>query len=153
MPHIHELYDFTITAYIVFDDRVLLVHHPKYGKWIPVGGHIELNEDPEEALQREIAEETGLDFDVIGERPSIESPEVKFLITPAYVDVHEANPPHKHISFIYFVRAKGDDFSLSAEHTDMRWFSRDELADPIYGLTPAVQFYASQALRAVETDS
>lgn len=45
MPHIHELYDFTITVFIVHDGRVLLVNHPKYDKWIPMGGHIELDEE------------------------------------------------------------------------------------------------------------
>jgi ADP-ribose pyrophosphatase YjhB (NUDIX family) len=52
MPHIHELYDFVVTVFIVHKDKVLLVHHPRYGKWIPMGGHIELDEDPEEALFR-----------------------------------------------------------------------------------------------------
>ena len=50
MPHIHALYDFVITVFIVHEDKVLLVNHPKYDKWIPMGGHIELNEDPETAL-------------------------------------------------------------------------------------------------------
>lgn len=60
MPHIHERYDFVVNAFIVFNNKVLLVHHPKYDKWLPMGGHVELDEDPEEALFREIEEETGL---------------------------------------------------------------------------------------------
>lgn len=148
MPHIHALYDYTITAFIVNrSQQVLLVNHPRYHKWIPVGGHIELDEDPEEALFREVKEETGLDITVLSDKPPVSSPETKFLITPNYVDVHEANPPHKHISFTYFVQTERDDFVVSDEHDDMRWFTLDELAEEQYALSPAVQFYAKEALQ------
>jgi len=150
MPHIHELYDYTITAFIVNDlGEVLLVNHPRYGKWIPVGGHIELDEDPEQALYREVKEETGLSAIAISQKPDIDSPETKFIITPNYVDVHEANPPHKHISFTYFMKASSRDFVRSDEHTDMRWFSKDELADNKYNLSPSVIFYATEAIKTV----
>ena len=39
--------------------EVLFVEHPERGWEIP-GGHLEANESPEEALHREIKEETGL---------------------------------------------------------------------------------------------
>ena len=147
MPHINELYDYTITAFIVNNkSEILLLHHPRYGKWLPVGGHIELDEDPEEALFREIAEETGLEAIPLTSKPEVVSPESKFILTPNYVDVHEANPPHKHISFTYFMESKFDDFKLSDEHTDMRWFSLNDLDDEKYGLSSSVKFYAREAI-------
>lgn len=150
MPHIHELYDYTITAFIVNNSRqVLLVNHPRYNKWIPVGGHIELDEDPEQALFREVKEETGLDIEVLSDRPRITSPGTKFLITPHYIDVHEANPPHKHISFTYFVKTESDKFILSDEHDDMRWFTLAELEDETYALSEAIKFYAREAITLV----
>ena len=150
MPHIHHAYDYTVTAFIVNESKkVLLVNHPRYNKWIPVGGHIELNEDPEDALYREIKEETGLDVDILSSRPEVSSPETKFLLTPNYVDVHEANPPHKHISFTYFAKSKADAFTLSDEHDDMKWFTAEELQDEQYALTPSVIFYATEALKLV----
>lgn len=146
MPHIHEKYDYTITVFIVYGNKVLLVNHPRYGKWIPMGGHIELDEDPEEALYREIKEETGLETEILAERPSVVSPGTKFLPTPNYMDVHEANPPHKHISLTYFAKAVNDNHVLSDEHDDMKWFTAEELEDPVYNLSASVKFYAVKAL-------
>ena len=57
MPHIHDLIDFIVDAYIVHNNSVLLILHKKLKIWLPIGGHIELNEDPDEALMREIKEE------------------------------------------------------------------------------------------------
>ncbi|HVW23262.1 MAG TPA: NUDIX domain-containing protein [Candidatus Saccharimonadales bacterium] len=150
MPHIHDQYDFSVTAFIVYGDRVLLVEHPRYQKWLPIGGHIELNEDPEEALYREIAEETGLEVEVLASKPDIESSGTKFILTPSYVDVHEANLPHKHISFIYFGRAKNDSMILSGEHLNYKWFSLDDAADPAYNLSPSIKFYIESALKAAK---
>lgn len=108
-----------------------------------------MNEDPEEALYREVKEETGLDVKALSQRPDAESAGTKFLITPNYVDVHEANPPHKHISFTYFVTSDSDDFVLSPEHEDVRWFSAEDLNNPVYDLSNSVKFYASEAVKAV----
>lgn len=150
MPHINYAYDFTVTAFIVSSSKkVLLVNHPKYNKWIPVGGHIELDEDPEQALYREIKEETGLQVEIFSKRPGVSSPGTKFLLTPNYVDVHEANPPHKHISFTYFALARSDNFIKSDEHSDMRWFSAQDLFIEEYALSDSVKFYSKEALSLV----
>jgi len=147
MPHIHEKYDFTVTAYIVYKGKVLLVNHPRYNKWFPIGGHIELDEDPDQALYREIQEETGLKVEILATKPSDKSPETKFMLTPSFVNVHEANPPHKHITLVYFARAENDHHILSAEHTDMQWLNEEELENPKYGLSETNKFYAREAIR------
>ena len=57
----------TVLAYIEKEDQYLLLYRNKKkndineGKWIGVGGHIENGETPEDALVREIKEETNLD--------------------------------------------------------------------------------------------
>ena len=147
MPHIHKDYDFTITVFIVNKSKeVLLVNHPRYNKWVPIGGHIELNEDPEQALYREIEEETGLEVNILSGKPNINSPGTKFILTPNYVDVHEANTPHKHISFTYFAQTSNSNFVLSDEHNDMKWFSLEKLEDSQFALSPSVKFYAKEAM-------
>ena len=56
--------DFVATGFIVRENKTLLVMHKKMGLWLPVGGHLEQHETPEEALHREAMEETGLEIKV-----------------------------------------------------------------------------------------
>jgi ADP-ribose pyrophosphatase YjhB (NUDIX family) len=151
MPHLHELYDFVIAVFIVHDNKVLLVHHPKYDKWIPMGGHIELDEDVEMALYREVQEETGLEVEILSKKPDIDTTDTKFLPTPNYMDVHEANAPHKHIALTYFARAKDGHFTISDEHSDIHWLTREDLDKPEYNLSASVRFYCQEALKAAHS--
>ena len=50
---------FTATGFVVDSNAILLHWHPKVLAWLPPGGHIENNEDPVEAILREVLEETG----------------------------------------------------------------------------------------------
>ncbi|HTE57165.1 MAG TPA: NUDIX domain-containing protein [Verrucomicrobiae bacterium] len=147
MPHVNELYDFIVTAFVVYEDTVMLVNHPRYGRWVPMGGHVELDEDPDQALQREIAEETGLEVEILSERAPIKTADGHMLYTPNCVDVHEANAPHKHISLNYYVRATHNSHVKSDEHTDIRWFTEEELEDPAYDLLPRIKFCCREALK------
>ena len=53
MAHLHEKIDFTVSLFIVEKGKLLLIHHRKLDRWLPIGGHIELDEDPEQAEYRE----------------------------------------------------------------------------------------------------
>ena len=66
MAHIHEKIDFTASILVVQDNAVLLHMHKKLHIWLPPGGHIELDEDPNQAAIREAKEETGLDIELVG---------------------------------------------------------------------------------------
>jgi 8-oxo-dGTP pyrophosphatase MutT (NUDIX family) len=58
MPHIHEKYDFTVSAMIMHhsEPKLGLHFHKKLRKWLQAGGHIELHEDPLQALEHELLE-------------------------------------------------------------------------------------------------
>lgn len=49
--------EMVVAGYIVNKDKLLLIHHKKLKKWLPVGGHIDENETPCKALRREVKEE------------------------------------------------------------------------------------------------
>jgi 8-oxo-dGTP pyrophosphatase MutT (NUDIX family) len=149
VPHIHEQIDFAVSPLIVYEGKVLLVNHPKYKLWIQPGGHIELDEDPDQTLMREIAEETGLEVEIIAEKPDLESPGRRSLYRPAFVEIHEANAPHQHVTLFYIAKAKSGDFVKSDEHDELKWFSAEELSDTTYNIPKAVQYYAQEAIKRV----
>ena len=147
MPHIHNLIDFTVDVFIVHNKKVLLIFHRKHNMWLQIGGHIELNEDPDEALFREVKEECGLEIEIIGKKePHIEVKGTKFLYAPAFMNIHDINETHKHIGLVYFAKAKSNKFVLNErEHSGIRWFSKDDLNRSEFGLNEAVKFYAKEA--------
>ncbi len=54
----------TACAFLIHEGKVLLVKHKKLGKWLGPGGHMEENELPHQAAEREFLEETGLKVQV-----------------------------------------------------------------------------------------
>ncbi len=150
MPHLFYDLDFTVSVFVVFEGKVLLVHHRKLGRWLPVGGHIEIGEDPEQAAYRETLEESGLRIDLLGPRPPRDFPGTKILTAPSFLDVHDIHGDHRHIGMIYFARARGAELRLAEqEHHAIRWFTPEELVDPEYAVDEAIRFYAEAALAAV----
>src|SRR5271170_3095826 len=134
MAHIHEKIDFTVAIFVVRDAKVLLVLHRKLGKWLPLGGHIELEEDPEMAALREAKEESGLEVELLGERPPTTGPGTRALIAPRFLDIHRINDTHEHIGMIYWARPKLRDGATvagiklaTAEHHDIRWISAADM--------------------------
>lgn len=147
-PHLHDLFDFVVSVFIVHRGRVLLVHHKRYDEWLPIGGHIELDEDPEQALFREIREESGLKVRILSGKPAIGHRGVKAILTPEFVDVHQINSRHKHIAFVYFGVSTHARVRLhTREHKSFVWLSRAELKQSRYRLSKSILFYCEEALR------
>jgi 8-oxo-dGTP pyrophosphatase MutT (NUDIX family) len=157
MPHIHEAIDFTVVGYLVNQDRVLMVNHKALKMWLPLGGHIELDQDPEEALFAEIEQESGVlpeELEFLSQKPAIISPGTKFLHSPDRLDIHMISTTHRHVGMVYYLRSLTDRIKLAEqEHTDIRWFKENELDDPQYNLTPAVKLYAQEALLSFKPTS
>ena len=154
MAQIHELIDFIVNIFIVHDNNVLLINHKKLGMWLSIGGHVELNENPEEAAFREVKEECGLEVEILGTKPDIpKSGKINFtpLFCPMYLDIHNVSETHRHVGMAYFAKAKSDKIILNKEeHNDIRWFTKEDLENPEFDVTPAVKFYANEALRLIK---
>lgn len=152
MSHINELIDFTVVIYVVFKNKVLLINHKQLRKWLPLGGHIELSEDPEQAAIREAKEESGLDIEIVAEKPQIEDKFNKLLFRPEYLDIHEVGGNHRHIGIVYFARVKSGKLTLAKnEHNDIGWFSLKDIESNTLNLMPAIKFYAEKALEKLRT--
>jgi 8-oxo-dGTP pyrophosphatase MutT (NUDIX family) len=150
MPHIHEKIDFTVAIFVVHERRVLLIHHRKLDKWLPLGGHIELEEDPEQAALREAREESGLDVELIGERPPTTEPGTRALIGPRFLDIHRISDTHEHIGMIYWARPRQGTVTLAeGEHHDIRWCTEAELETLQPPMTNAVKWYCRQAIAEI----
>ena len=148
MPHIHRLYDFVVSIFIVRQNKVLLVYHKKYDEWLPIGGHIELDEDPEEALFKEIREECGLKVRVLATKPPIAHRGVKPILTPSYVDSHRITSTHRHVAFVYFGVSTSDRVILHREeHREFRWVGARQLGSREFRLTKSIRFYCREALK------
>jgi len=160
MAHIHERIDFTVAILVVHAGRVLVIHHRKLDRWLPLGGHIELDEDPEQAALREAKEESGLDVELLGERPPTTGAGTRALIAPRFLDIHRITDTHEHIGMIYWARPKGEPtpnpskegnvLTLAAdEHHDIRWCSTEDLDELQPAMADAVKWYCRKAIEEV----
>ncbi|MCO5052341.1 MAG: NUDIX domain-containing protein [Verrucomicrobiae bacterium] len=150
MPHLHEKIDFTVAIFVVHDHKVLVVHHRKLNQWLPLGGHIELDEDPEQAARREAREESGLEVELLGERPPTTGPGTRALINARYLDIHRINATHEHIGMIYWARLKSGVTTLApAEHHDIRWCSEADLELLQPPMSNAVKWYCQKAIAEI----
>jgi 8-oxo-dGTP diphosphatase len=119
---------------IVFDGdgRVLLVRHRKIGRWLYPGGHIEPNESPAEAAQREVTEETGIRTRLVREPlpgyPSVAVHPTPFAILEMPVNDAEIGK-HHHIDFVYVLAALDTHVTADrSEIDDCRWIDIDAVA-------------------------
>ena len=139
---------FTATGFVVRDCKVLLVNHRKLKMWLPVGGHIEPGEDPEQALHREVREETGLEVEIVAETMRFATGLAKGLPRPETILLETIGPGHFHIDLIYFARVVAGEPRLAvAEHSEMRWFSDMELK--VHEITDDVRILGRRAIEAL----
>ena len=82
-------------------------------------GTSRLDEDPEQAALREAKEESGLDVELLGERPPTTSPGTRALIAPRFLDIHRISDTHEHIGMIYWARPKAGS-ARCADRTSQR---------------------------------
>ena len=122
---------FTATG-IVFNHKneILMIHHNSLCVWLPPGGHIDENELPENAVLREIFEETGIKAKIIPIMRGIKScGELALPFTMLLEDI-EGNGTHNHIDMIYLCNAINEDFiPQEKEISGIGWFSFDKIKE------------------------
>jgi 8-oxo-dGTP pyrophosphatase MutT (NUDIX family) len=123
---------FTATGFVVLGDATLLHWHRRLGQWMPPGGHIEEDEDPVQAVLREILEETGIVAQVIPSREPLRFAYPEQLPAPYTIlveDIPGPGDPHKHIDMIYFCRPIDGAALERVDDPTLRWVQENELRE------------------------
>jgi len=118
--------DWAVAVFVVWHDRVLLHRHPKLGRWLPCGGHVEAGELPDVAAVRELQEESGVRVRLIGPHP-VDAPGPRPLARPRGVQQEDIGPGHEHIDLVYWAVPEAPyDGALRGDPT-LAWCDRDTL--------------------------
>jgi len=115
-----------VGAVIVEGDRVLLVERgqePQKGFWSLPGGLLELGERLEEAVRREVREETGLDVEILSVAGVFER-----ILRDA-----SGRPEYHYVLVDYLCRVVGGRLRPATDVSRAAWVARAELA--VYRLT------------------
>lgn len=124
--------DVTVAGFPVHKKKVLLVKHKGLKKWIPAGGHLEVDETPDDALVREMKEELNLDVEILNRN---DIPKAKGrsdirrqLALPFYSNLHTVGD-HEHFCLFYLVIPKNaEQLEVNKDELDeAEWFTAKQL--------------------------
>lgn len=153
---------FTVTGFVSHGGRTAL-HWHKFGLWLPPGGHIEADEDPVQAMLREVREETGLEVQAVPPASPFAYTTPPQLVAPVTIGVYNISngdgqlaEAHQHIDFVYFTRLAGESGrrtqppALPDDGMQWRWFTEDDVRSAD-NLNDDVRELSLAAIRAVQT--
>jgi mutator protein MutT len=109
-----------VGAVIIKDNKILLEkrkYDPGKGKWSVPGGVVDLGETTEEAVTREVKEETNLD---------VENPQLVDVVCNISVDSNVQVKYH-FIIIDYLMRLKGGVLNASSDADELKWVKLDEV--------------------------
>jgi ribonuclease HIII len=119
--------DYVVAGYVVYEDKVLLIFHPKLKMWLGVGGHIDPNETPDDAMIREAKEETNLDVVILPQSEAmVGKSTLQICALPFHTEVHSVGD-HNHYCFMYACLTTDISHFKFEENMVGKWFSRDDL--------------------------
>ncbi len=140
--------DFTASAFIVEDNKILLMKHSKLGMWLQPGGHVEEDETPDEAARREAREETGVEIEFVKDfAPEDSLDETDNLPRPFNINLHPIENDHYHCDFQFLATVREENNATHAhEHDGLRWFTSEELGDESFDMPENLREAGKRAL-------
>ena len=109
-----NFYRISIKALVLDDEGGFLLAKEDVGKWELLGGGMKHGESPQEALKREVKEETGIDLVWVDEKPSY------------FLTVENTHQGFWQANVIYKAKLAGLDFTPSSECQELKFFSVEE---------------------------
>jgi mutator protein MutT len=109
-----------VGALLICDGKILLEkrkNEPGKGKWSIPGGLVELGEDVEQTVVREVKEETGLE---------VEKPSVIDIVNNITRDSN-GDIRYHFVIVDYFVKLKGGLLKAQSDAEELRWVALDEV--------------------------
>lgn len=133
-----------VGAIIIEGEQILLEkrkNSPSKGKWSVPGGLVDLGETVEEAVIREVKEETGLD---------VYNPRLVDVVS--YISLGEKGSVMYHYVIIdYFVTSKGGKPKAASDADELKWVSFYEVEK--YDLTESFRRFFQQNRKKLENAS
>ena len=126
---------------VVRDGKVLLIRRgkePLYGRWVVPGGTVELGETLEQALVREMSEETGLEVEPL-----------EVLTVFDRIEREGERVVYHYVIVDYLCRWLSGQAAAASDALDVAWASPGEL--PGYDLPPKALEVVKDALRRAAT--
>lgn len=150
LQHFQAKVCYTSAGVLIVENKVLLIKHKKLGMWLNPGGHIEPNELPHQAAEREFFEETGIRVKAVDVVGLDDQTITEFLPNPISTNLHWIskenywgrlqqkgvtdqtwkNGCEQHLNFLYLVQpVAGVDLTFNEEETlGINWFTPEEIA-------------------------
>ncbi|MBU6389623.1 NUDIX hydrolase [Patescibacteria group bacterium] len=107
----------SIDAVIIKNGKILLIQRgrePDKGRWGTPGGHVDWDESAEDAVRREVQEETGLNV-------------ISTQLVGVYSD--PARHPKQVINLVYLAEVEDGTVKYGDDAMDARWYDLDSLPE------------------------
>jgi len=80
---------YTAAGHLIVDEKILLIKHKKLQSWLSPGGHIDENELPHQAAEREFFEESGVKVRAVSYNPvPLQFKDAELLPQPLLINLH-----------------------------------------------------------------
>lgn len=141
--------EFTASSFIVEDNKVLLIFHNDLEVWVQPGGRIEDNETPDETALRKAEEEVNVKISFSEKYlPDFQSSNSEDCPEPFHVNAHRISEDHWHCDFCFLAELKEDAENYNSdEHSEAKWFSREELKNQEYDIPDNIRKTCLKAIK------